>query len=588
MNASNPMRLALSHYLRTLRERDEFDRLLPELLTQMGYVPLVKPKAGVRQFGVDFPAAGRSLRDGANELLLFVIKQGDIGRRTWSGDPNAVRESMEEIIDVWLASHVPPEYKDHRKVIVLATTGDLGQEVQPNWVGFATRHPQFHFEFWGADEVSDLVEAHLLNEHLFDGQDRADLRKALVMGADSDYRFEHLCKLMLRQLGIAPDGQLDEKGAQQTVPELIKALRRTHLAALVCSHWADGESERRQALWVMERALLWSFHRVVLQSLQERQDVREVIRDIWSSYLQAAGRYYDAVAAHVRVKDGLSGYTREGAEYAVLLFEQVGLLASIGLSAALVEPGQDDAWRARSSEFATALAAMLRNHGAAASPRLDAQVIDICLALMLFIQTGQHDLARWWTAEITGRLNFVFRIGHMFPVGSDSLDDLVELEVHGSDEFKGLMRRHSWLLATMASWCAMQGLDDMYEHLADSHAKEYPDVGSQLWHPTAEWASNWYFGPAHQGSGSTEAPYALPASAQTLRDRIAQFNATGRLRREEKSPALAMGLWPLDFIACRHFRTPVPASMWYYLGSKPPKGEEEVRGQLPDKGSLPA
>ena len=74
MNAGNPMRLALSHYLRTLRERDEFDRLLPELLTQMGYVPLVKPKAGVRQFGVDFPAAGRSLRDGANELLLFVIK----------------------------------------------------------------------------------------------------------------------------------------------------------------------------------------------------------------------------------------------------------------------------------------------------------------------------------------------------------------------------------------------------------------------------------------------------------------------------------------------------------------------------------
>lgn len=129
MNASNPMRLALSHYLRTLRERDEFDRLLPELLTQMGYVPLVKPKAGVRQFGVDFPAAGRSLKDGVEELRLFVIKQGDIGRRTWSGDPNAVRESMEEIIDVWLASHVPPEYKYHRKVIVVATTGDLGQEV---------------------------------------------------------------------------------------------------------------------------------------------------------------------------------------------------------------------------------------------------------------------------------------------------------------------------------------------------------------------------------------------------------------------------------------------------------------------------
>ena len=578
MSAGNPMRLALSHYLRTLRERDEFDRLLPELLTQMGYLPLVKPKAGVRQFGVDFPAAGRSSADGIDELLLFVIKQGDIGRRTWTGDPNAVRESMDEIIDVWLASHVPPEYKDHRKVIVVATTGDLGQDVQPNWAGFATRHPELRFEFWGADKVSDLVEAHLLNEHLFDGQDRADLRKALVMGADSDYRFDHLCRLMLRQLGIAPDGQLDESGVQQTVPALVKALRRVHLAALVCSHWVDSEGERRQALWVMERTLLWCFHRAVLQSLQERPDVQEVVREIWRSYLRAASRYYDAVAAHLRVKDGLSGYTQEGAEYSVLLHEQVGLLASIGLSAALLEPGQEDAWRARSCEFASALAAMLRNNEAAASPRLDSQAIDICLALVLFIQAGQHDLARWWTAEVTGRLNFVFMLGRMFPVGTDSFDDLIELDVHGTDEFKGLMRRYSWLLATMGSWCVMLGQDEAYEDLAKSHAEAYPDVGSQLWHPTADWTAYWYFGPAQQSSGSTEAPYALPASAQALRDRIAQFNATGRLRWEENSPALAMGLWPLDFIACRHFRTPVPASMWYYLDNKPQYGGEDATG----------
>lgn len=576
MNASNPMRLALSHYLRTLRERDEFDRLLPELLTQMGYVPLVKPKAGVRQFGVDFPAAGRSLADGVDELLLFVIKQGDIGRRTWTGDPNAVRESMDEIIDVWLASHVPPEYKNHRKVIVVATTGDLGQDVQPNWAGFAMRHPQLRFEFWGADKVSDLVEAHLLNEHLFDNQDRADLRKALVMGADSDYRFDDLCRLMLRQLGLTPDGKLDDAGARQTAPELHKALRRVHLAALVCSHWVDSESERRQALWVMERTLLWCFHRAVLQSLQERQDVRNVIQEIWRSYIQAASRYHDAVSAHIRVKDGLSGYTREGAEYSVLLFEQVGLLASIGLSAALLEPGQDEEWRARSRALATALATLLRNHEAAASPRLDEQVVDICLALVLFIQAGQFDVARWWISEITGRLNFVFMVGRMFPVGTDSFDDLVELDVHDNDEFKGLMRRYSWLLATIGSWCVMLGLDDAYENLAGCHAKSYPDLGSQLWHPTADWTESWYFGPAHQRSGSTEAPFTLPASAQALRDRISQFNATGRLRWEENSPALAMGLWPLDFIACRHFRIPVPATMWYYLDSRPPRGDENV------------
>ena len=160
----------------------------------------------------------------------------------------------------------------------------------------------------------------------------------------------------------------------------------------------------------------------------------------------------------------------------------------------------------------------------------------------------------------------------MFPVGTDSFDDLVELDVHGTEEFKGLMRRYSWLLASMGSWCVMLRQDEAYEDLAEIEAGA---VGSQLWHPTADWTASWYFKPAHHGSGSTEAPYELPASAQALRDRIAKFNATGRLRWEENSPALSMGLWPLDFIACRHVRTPVPASMWYHLDSKPPQAGGE-------------
>ena len=95
------MKLILAHYLRTLRERDEFDRLLPELLVEMGYVPLAKPQTGVRQYGVDFAAVGQCAEDGVKEILLFVIKQGDIGRTEWDGDPKtSVRPSLVEVLDV--------------------------------------------------------------------------------------------------------------------------------------------------------------------------------------------------------------------------------------------------------------------------------------------------------------------------------------------------------------------------------------------------------------------------------------------------------------------------------------------------------
>ena len=562
------MKPVLSEYLRTLRERDEFDRLLPELVTEMGYVPLVRPKAGIRQYGVDFPAVGRSPQDGVDELLLFVIKQGNITRGVWSGGNDKVLESMQEVLYTYLDSHVPPEYRSFRKVIVLATTGDLSQDVQLNWASFAEKHPQAVFRFWGADQVAELLERHLLNEQLFDSQDRSDLRKSLALAADGEYRFQDFCRLMLRQLGLAADGALSEAGLAQDRKALVKALRRVHLAAMVCAYWADAEGERRQALWVMERTMLWAFHRAQLQQLEQKDDVLNALTDIWHSYYEVGNRYYERILEHIHVKDGMSGYAKEGAEYAVTLFEQVGLLATLGISQIAVEP--EDAVKAQMTEnaltVAQALAAFLTNHPATGSPRLDHHVIDVCLGLVLLRLTGQEAAAREWLNHLAGRLNFVFMTGRMFPVGTDSLDDLVELDGGAADEeFKAVLKQTSWLLATIASWCAVLDLDDVYRNLADGHNGHYPEVGAQIWHPADDWWTSWYFGPAHVNAGATEAPYPLPSQASDLRARIEKFNASGRLKWEQNSPARAAGMWAIDFMACRHFRTPVPASMWYHI-----------------------
>jgi len=561
------MRLVLSQYLRTLRERDEFDRLLPELLSEMGYVALVKPQAGTRQFGVDFPAAGKSLKDGVEELLLFVIKQGNIGRHEWSSGPNAVRQSMEEVLDVFLASHVPPGYENHRKVIVVATTGDLNQDTLPNWSGFTERHPQVAFEFWGADHVAGLLEQYLLNENLFDAQDRSDLRKSLALAGDSEYRFTDLCRLLLRQLGLNANGSLTEQGQAQSRKDLVKALRRVHLAARICAYWADAEGERRQALWVLERTMLWCFHRAQAQELHTNDTVLQELFDIWKSHAEAAQRFYELLLPHLDVRDGFSGYCREGAEYSIVLFEQIGLLASFGLGQALTNADETERAQAMANArtVAEALAALLRNHSAAASPRLDEHVIDICLALVLFTVTGQRETTRWWMQELVGRLNFVYQLGRHLPVGTDSLDDLVELDVEDDDDLKVKTKQTSWLLATLASWCAMLGFDDLYSLLAQGVATKYPEVGAQLWHPAVDWRRAWYFEPGHHRHGSSEAPYAMPQDALGLRARIQEFNESRVLQWEEHSPALAVGLWPIDFLACRHFRTPVPASVWYSI-----------------------
>jgi len=109
------VKLILAQYLRTLKERDEFDRLLPDLLLAMGYVSVSKPQTGVRQYGVDLAAVGASPEDGVQELLLLVIKRGDIGRADWDTGPQSVRQSLNEVFDVYLKTLIEPAHKSLRK-----------------------------------------------------------------------------------------------------------------------------------------------------------------------------------------------------------------------------------------------------------------------------------------------------------------------------------------------------------------------------------------------------------------------------------------------------------------------------------------
>ena len=102
------MKLVIAEYLRTLKERDELDRLLPDLLMEMGYVPVARPQKGNREYGVDIAARGKNTETGVDELLLLVVKQGDIGRTEWSGGNQSIYQSIIDIFYVYLNSHLEP------------------------------------------------------------------------------------------------------------------------------------------------------------------------------------------------------------------------------------------------------------------------------------------------------------------------------------------------------------------------------------------------------------------------------------------------------------------------------------------------
>ena len=560
------MKLVIAEYLRTLRERDELDRLLPDLLVEMGFVLIARPQTGNRQFGVDLAARGRRAEDQSDELLLLVVKQGDIGRTEWEGGDQAVRKSINEIFDVYLRSHLEPQDAGRRVRIALVTNGELKQTIQANWAGFVTEHgAKADIEFWGLDRLAELVEKHLLDEHVFRDEDRKQLRRALALSGDSEYDQLDLHNLFLRTLGLEKNGTLSLPSTSKK--DLIKALRIVNLSGQIFASWSASDGDARQGVRAMERALLWSWHRIQLAEESHRDGA---IEDGFSSlrlgYLATTRLYFEKLQGHCYVEDGLSGYCSDGCEFSLVAFELIGTLSTIGLAQLAFVASEEDVanvHRANASVVAEALANAIRNNGICCSPCLDRHSQDIALGLTLLLATGLIDQAKNWLKALVRNIDYCYKAKRYAPICSDSLDDLAENGGWDDGRTDDRLLNSSWTLPTLAGWCVVLGMEHSYDALSEGSKTEYPEVCMQLWHPDKDVFRHLYFKAAHYECGASEAPIVLPQGIEGWRSNLDSFIDSEQMQIANNSSAAKAGLYALDLIACRHFGTPIAPVSWY-------------------------
>lgn len=562
------MRLALviAEYLRTLKERNELDRLLPDLLVEMGYVPISRPQTGNRQFGVDIAARGINPKTGQAELLLLVVKQKDIGRAEWDSGVQAVRPSLNDIFDVYLTSHVEAEDINKPVRIAVVTNGEKKDTIQQNWAGYVDAHKdRALIEFWGLDELSALIECHLLDEHIFHDEDRRDLRRALALEGDVEYDQRDLHRLMLRTLGMTAEGIPDE--SKKTNKELLKALRIVNFSAHAFASWALRDGDGRQALRAMERSLLWSWHRVkACDAWNSNEDMTQALWSVFQGY-QTVGKYYfEKLQAHCYAEDGLFGYASDSAELSLVAFEQIGMLATIGLPYVLSFAANDEENATQlenAGVVADGLASLIARNDICNSPCLDRHSQDIVLGMLLLVLTGRTEKAKDWLQTLIRNIDYAFKAKRYVPISSDSLDDLADTGGWHMGKTADQLMKSSWTLATLAGLCAVFGLEDAYRVLRQGLAQDYPETCAQLWHPDSQIHEHLYFHTAHFTSGASEAPIHLPED-------MAQWLAHMRTIVESvhgkeclQTMGSTVGLPAIDLIACRHFGTPVPPAFWY-------------------------
>lgn len=192
------MKLILKEYLSSLKERDELDAILPDLLSELGLSVFSKPGRGTRQNGVDVAAFG-SLKGGEEKIFLFSIKSGDITRNTWDGEAlQSLRPSLNEIIDTYIPNRIPSHYKGKPIVICICFGGDIQEQAREQVEGYkkANSGKGFEFDEWNGDKLAELILSSFLREDLLPKNFQSALRKSLALLDEPEISFRHFSHLV--------------------------------------------------------------------------------------------------------------------------------------------------------------------------------------------------------------------------------------------------------------------------------------------------------------------------------------------------------------------------------------------------------
>jgi len=560
------MKLIIREYLSGLKESGELDWLLPNLLLTMGFEPVSHAQVGVRQFGVDV-AAVKKKSNKEKILYLFTIKQGDVNRADWDSNAQSIRPSLNDIRDVYLQK-VRPEFKNHKKIIVLCTGGIIKQEVEDNWNGYTrdnTIDNKREYEFWGGDKLALLIEKFLFSENLLPAEFKSLFRRTLSLIGDVDYDLIDYSTILNKSLSDKDFGDVKKSSAKAKIK---KSLRTIHLCVNIIWLWSKEENNIKNALIAAEKTSLhvWGF--IVKNNLTNSPSIVKIFGVIHQTLYLIYLEYIKKIESRCYIENGLLGNSRYYLLESLNVFEQLGIVSIVGIKYKLIgESSRDDAILKEASTICNLTKEIIKNHQALKSPLYDNHIIEISESILLLAMFSEFDFIENWIKELIQNISIAYNnLNKYFPISSDSFDDLVSLNIKGEKE-KGEYITMSTLFPILAQWCCVLNLPSAYKNIRMFVNKVFPKTTLQMWYPDSETDSYIYTGNASIKTGAVDAPMIIPDTIAGMSEMILKVQKN--TVKMNTFSSINRGYFELPIISSRHFRTPfLPQFIQYPITSE--------------------
>lgn len=548
------MKLIIREYVSQLKESGELDKLLPDLLLSMGIEPISRAQIGVRQYGVDVAAVGM-INKGEKTLFLFTIKQGDINRTDWDSNEQSVRPSLNEIRDVYLKTCIRTEHKKLPIKIILCTGGVIKQDVQQNWIGYSDENKietKREYEFWGGDKLALLIEQYMFSENILSEEFRSLFRRTLSLISDIDYDLSDYT-LILKQMLL--DKDFGDVKKQVTQKKIKKNLRSIHLCMNIIWVWSKQENNLKNSLIAAERTALFTWQFLQKTNLIDNKQVLDIHLSIQNTLLKIYNEYTIKIQKHCYVENGLLGYNSHYILGALSVFEQLGIVTILGIDCKFTGDYLDnDIVKKCASDVCELVKNLINNHEATKAPLYDSHSIEICEVIFFLSLFSEFEFIEDWITKIITNVSFAYNnLGRYFPINSDSFDDLVTLNITGTDN-KSEFISISTLLPLLAQWCAVLNLKKTYDLIRNTIKETFPETTLQIWYPDNKTDNFIYCCNAALYSGAVDAPFIIPETIEEMKEQIIKVQKN-TIRIDELS-SINHSLFVLPIISSRLFRTP--------------------------------
>lgn len=555
------MKLVIRQYLASLKERGELDALLPDLLSQMGLEVFLKPGVGSRQYGVDVGAFGKISDSSEEKVYLFSVKSGDLDRRDWDGgNPQDLRPSINEIIDVFIPSRIPAEYKGKPIEICLCFGGEIKEEVRANVSLFLEKQSTDNLKLseWNGDRLAALIEKHMLREELLPENCRGLLRKSLAMIDEPNISFKHFIHLAFE---LTKTDDLKPK-------KILTRIRQLYLCLWILYSWCREEDNLESAFLSAEFTLLNSWEAVkfafgkknktAISTLTTMDSIIKLNLIISNQYIE------EKIAPHVGNLYALSNAVRPSCAVDVnlKLFDVLGRLALTGCWSywyLLQLDRNNDKSTVIFEEAVTnhqeSIKKLVVNNPILLTPYKDDQAIDLVLALW-FLSLDQKNWGdiNSWLVSMTRAIFQMFSINDVYPTTIRNYSELIEHPVNNTEGYRRSVTRGSILYPYISAFSAAIGSIEPYDAVKKIREDFLSHCNFQVYFFDESSEDHFYrFDKIH---GATLSDVCVTKDPSYLMEQLnSECKQSNKLY---EMTAFKYSFWPIILTGCRHHRLPVP------------------------------